>query len=864
MRPLALALGWALLSLGIAASGAAQPGEEPAIRAGQPLEEALLQLSRQGLKLVFTDRLVRPEMRVEEEPEGEDPREILDQLLAPHGLGVQEAFGETLIVVPVEPPVGRVAGTVREWRSGRPLARVAVRVVEGSGRAVTGADGRFGLAAVAAGRHFLEASRPGYIVQQTEIRVTPGSSSELVVELRPIPLTTERIDVEAVRPGLSSDEISTLSLGRTELSALPRLGEDLVRPLTLLPGTAGNDVSARFHVRGGRADEVMVQVDGYEILEPYHLKDFNSALSVIAPDTVGAARLLTGGFSAQFGDRMGGVLDLTTREPSGQLRRELALSALHAEAGSSGRLPRDRGRWLTALRFGSLDLAASVAHDERDPQFADAFCKIDLMLAPNRSLRGYLLFSSDRLDFTESLGEIEHLEAGEAAEGVVRFGTRYLNGDLWASYHAVFGSSFYLESRASASRVKRDRRGNELAESGELVIRDERVLQVAAFAQDWSFRRGDHLDLKWGFEARDLDVEYDYDNERSLTDPLAVIGSRPPVSSTRFEQGFDGEQYGVYLASRLRPVEPLTLEAGVRYDENTILDDEQFSPRISLAYLLGPNSRLTAAWGHFYQSQRVYELQVEDGETSFHPSERSEHRIVGFEHTFRGGREREGRPRRGPTLRVELYEHRINHPRPRFENLFDPISIAPEVEADRVRIAPESGRARGVEIFVSGGGRRFDWFASYAHARTFDRIDGRRVPRSIDQPDAVKLDLSYRSPWRWDFNVALEARSGWPTTAITAELASGEDGEGQIVPRLGPLYGERLPIYRRLDVRASRRFHLRRGELRLFVDVQNLTDARNVRGFEISFETADGEVRVVKDEELWSPVVPSVGVRWAF
>lgn len=614
----------------------------------------------------------------------------------------------------------------------------------------------------------------------------------------------------------------------------------------------------------------MVQVDGHELLEPYHLKDFGSALSSIAPEVIGSARLITGGFPAQYGDRMGGVLDLTSRVPRSETHRTLALSVLHAEAGGSGPLPGDRGQWLGTLRYGALDLAASVAEEERDPSFADAFVKIGWARTPSRSFRGYTLLSSDRLDFAERLGDLTSGESGaggdgDERQGLVQFATRYFSGDLWGSHQAVLQSGLSVETRASLSRVQRDRRGDEVLDTGELSLRDGRKLDVVGLAQAWSLRRGDVQDFQWGFEARALDVDYDYRNQRSLSDPLAVVGFRPPQSSTTLDRRFSGEQLGAYVTGRMRLGAPLTLELGLRFDENTILDDEYVSPRSSLTYQLGADSRLTAAWGHFYQSQRVYELQVEDGEARFFPSERSEHRILGFEHSFSRDRDPQAAVRRREplTLRVELYEHRIRRPRPRYENLFDPISLVPEAEADRFRIAPESALAQGIELLLSAGGRRWDAFMSYSRARIEDRVGGRDVPRAVDQRDAFKLDFAYRTPGKWDFSVAAEVRSGWPTTALRVELV-GDGDDPAVVPVIGPVYGERLGTYRRLDGRVSRHFSLRRGELEVYLDVQNLTNARNIRGFEFSFEVEDGGVRVVRDDKLWSRLVPSFGLRWSF
>ena len=90
---------WALGALlVVAASSAAEPGQgRPWL--GRPLTEALLDLQAQGLQIVFTSRLVRPDMRVEAEPRSSDPRQILDEILAPHGLQAEEREGGTLVIV---------------------------------------------------------------------------------------------------------------------------------------------------------------------------------------------------------------------------------------------------------------------------------------------------------------------------------------------------------------------------------------------------------------------------------------------------------------------------------------------------------------------------------------------------------------------------------------------------------------------------------------------------------------------------------------------------------------------------------------------------------------------------------------------
>ncbi|MCZ6727073.1 MAG: TonB-dependent receptor, partial [Acidobacteria bacterium] len=300
-------------------------------------------------------------------------------------------------------------------------------------------------------------------------------------------------------------------------------------------------------------------------------------------------------------------------------------------------------------------------------------------------------------------------------------------------------------------------------------------------------------------------------------------------------------------------------------------DETLASPRMNLAWRLGASSVVRAAWGRVNQSQRPYELQVEDGETAFHEVEKSENRLLGFEHLFSGAN---GGP--GVALRLELYSREIRNPLPRYENLFEPINNFQEVEPDRVLIAAERAFSEGLEVFLRrGDSGRFGWWANYAWSTTEDEIDGRRSPRSFDQTHAFNLDLDFRLATNWTLNLAWRYHTGWPTTALTVQEVPGaggddqgstvdageDDGDGEFVPVLGRRFGERLPDYHRLDLRASRSWDTRSGSVIFFVDVQNVYNRSNVAGFD--FEIEDDGTLVTTVEE-WPKILPSIGVSFEF
>lgn len=766
----AFCAGW-LLVLGVARAA------EPRPWAGLTLEQALHRLQEQGLLIVFTSGLVRPEMRVEREPTATSPRLLLDEILAPHGLAARDSVGGRIVIVAVPPPV----------------------VSAGNGPS------------------------------------TPSS---------PLPTTFDEIDVSSPRPWILGEGISAVSIAGEDLLSLPAAGEDALRRVSLLPGTTSNDASARFSVRGGREDEVMVRLDGLEILEPFHLKDLNQPLSIFPAAALDRIDLYTGGFSAEYGDRMSGVLDVTTVTPRERRRTELGLSVLDAHVGSSGTWGDGRGSWLASLRGGSLELPYRLADENENPRFLDALGKLELQLTPRHGLRANLLSSLDELDFSET-------ETRRGTEVTERFQTRYPNTYLWLTHQTIFRSRFYLDTRASWTQLRRDRRGSETSLPSELEVHDDRQVDFWGLAQDWSLGLSGRQTLRWGLDLRRLAADYRYASRRS------------PGVARSFDQRFTGEQIAGYVTDRLDLGDRWVLDLGLRFDENTLTDAERVSPRLGAAVRLDENTWLRAAGGHYSQSQRLYELQVEDGETRFAKDELAEHAALGLEKVLA----RDGSFARRPlTLRAELYRRRIRNPKVRFENLFDPVGLTPELEDDRVRIAPESSVAQGLEVFLGGaGGARLDWFVSYTYARTRDHADGRTVPRSSDQPHSLVADLTWRAPWKWDLGLAARYHTGWPTTAVFVAAVEQPDGSIVFEPVIGPRAAARLPDYFRLDLRLARRFRLERGELLLTIDVQNLTNTRNVRGYDISFEpTSGGGLEAVREPKHWAGLVPTLGLSWRF
>src|SRR6185503_10272705 len=73
----------------------------------------LRQLQHQGLNVLYSSALVRPSMEVRDEPQATAPRQILDELIAPHGLAVKEAPNGALLLIRAAPAPTASAGNLQ-------------------------------------------------------------------------------------------------------------------------------------------------------------------------------------------------------------------------------------------------------------------------------------------------------------------------------------------------------------------------------------------------------------------------------------------------------------------------------------------------------------------------------------------------------------------------------------------------------------------------------------------------------------------------------------------------------------------------------------------------------------------------------
>ena len=837
-----LLLTWLIASL--MGLGPLHADQRPAYR-GRPLVEVLRELKEQGLRLIFSSAVVKPDLVVINEATATDPRAILDELLPPLGLRAEEGPGGSILILAASRATGLLRGHVRSTARRWPIAGAVLRIPDLAQAIAAGPDGSFEFEALPEGLYDLIAEAPGFkAAKLTRIRVSSRRAAAVVVWMQELPgFVTEVVVTPSQLSVVEQDLAARRTVGSEDAVLAPSFGGEISRVIELLPGVTAPDNSAAFHIRGSLPRDASFVLDGLELYDPYHLATFQSPFTLIDSNIVDRVDFSGGGFTADFGDRHGGRLEILTVLPDASHRGEVEIGTMNSRisyvapsfGGSGSWLVSARG-WYPEAHQDTIELGGG---ERVDPRFGDLYAKGVFTVSPRSVVSVHGLAAYDRLSFVDPEDEVG--QESETANALTR------NGYLWMTLLNSWSPAANTETVVSIGSIDRQRDGLSQPQDDASLVDDDRVVRFVGLRHGVTLQPADPHVIKAGFEVRRLNARYRYFSE--------LLGD--PSSARSIQLDPAGTSLGAYVAYRARIARDLTTEAGVRWDRQDYTKDTQFSPRLNAVWLPGDRTELRLGVGRYSQSQRIHELQIEDGEETFHRAEESDQAEISLLHRVRGGLR----------FRLDAYHRRISNPAPRYENLFQPVELFPETSSDRVRIAPSEARLQGVELMLLGEVERpLTWWISYAFSSAKDAIGSDEILRSWDQTHSGKFLAGYRRGERWLISLSGTAHTGWPTTPKSATLTTLPGGQIRINEILGERNSDRFDTYFRLDAKVRRSFPLSRGRLAVTAEVINLTDQKNPCCVdEFLFDPQpDGSVDVERIFEHWRGLTPSFSLLWEF
>jgi outer membrane receptor protein involved in Fe transport len=205
---------------------------------------------------------------------------------------------------------GKVVGKVTDAKTGEGLPGANVVIVGTRMGAATDLDGSYVIINVPVGTYTVSATMIGFrTVSATGVRSIQDLTSRQDFKLDMAVIGMKELIVPGVRPLIEKSATTTTRITTTkEIEAMP-----VARPQDVVAVTAGAVGSGNnINIRGGRRDEISYFVDGQSVNDAV----VGGAGLNINKLAIQEVMVQTGGFSAEYGEALSGIVNIVTKEGS--------------------------------------------------------------------------------------------------------------------------------------------------------------------------------------------------------------------------------------------------------------------------------------------------------------------------------------------------------------------------------------------------------------------------------------------------------------------------------------------------------------------------------------------------------------------
>jgi hypothetical protein len=467
-------------------------------------------------------------------------------------------------------------------------------------RTVSDEEGNYEFANLIASDYTITVEARGFERYETRVSVQIASAVEQNIELRPLAVT-ESVTVTANEDELRRTESSLPGQITTPvLRDAPLINERFQDALPLLPGVVRTP-DGQLAIKGARATQTGVLVSNLNVTDPV---TGGSAIN-IPLEAVEEIQVYSNPYSAEFGRFTGAVTNIETRSGSNRFRylatnflarprlrngTIYGIGAWTPRIAVGGPIIRDRLFFFQTLEYRFIrNEVESLPPGERDrrTESFDSFTRIDYNINPRNRLAVSFSVFPQKLDFF-TLNTFNPIETTA---------NLHQRGFFFAANEqAVFGAGTLLQSGFSVKQFDVDIFGNggdpyriapernfgrffntQHRESRRYELAETLTLTEREFYGRHALRFGLNLS-RTNFAGSDR------------SDPVRVVRADGTTSQLiEFVGSGDLEQtnteFSLFVQDRWSVNRRLTLDLGLRFDRDTIGDENLFAPRIGFVFV---------------------------------------------------------------------------------------------------------------------------------------------------------------------------------------------------------------------------------------------------------------------------------------
>ncbi|MBD2700610.1 TonB-dependent receptor plug domain-containing protein [Spirosoma sp. BT702] len=627
--------------------------------------------------------------------------------------------------------------------------------------------------------------------------------------LQPRATDLDEVDVRATREdkNMKTVQMGQIQLSMPELKRMPVvLGEpDILKALSLQAGvTTAGEGAGGFNVRGGRADQNLVLLDGAPLFNTSHLLGFYSNVNA---DLVQDVSLNKGAYSAQYGGRVSSLLLMSTRNGNkDEWRASVGLSPVSVRAVADGPIARN----LTLLAGGRIAFPNYLlqAFPTKSVNQSRAFFydgNLKLTYTPNErntiSLSGYRSQDSFQFPGDTLYGWSTNVVTGRWSY-LLRPNLQLNLTGLYSGYHLnVDGVRPTLTFRFSSFIEQREGKADVF-----YTLNKKHRIQVGLNGITYHIQTGDvqPADPNSSIISKTIAPENARELGTYVNTEWEITPNVTLQAGLRFSAfTFLGPQT-VYNYAENVPISPETVTDSTRYGNRQVIQTYAgLEPRLALRVQVAKNSAIKASLGRTRQylnlisnTTAITPLDFWKLSDRYVPPQIADQVSLGL---FQN-------------LRDNMYEFSIETYYKHLQNQIEyrygaDLILNPKLET---ALLQATGRAYGVEFGVSKNKGRLTGQFNYTYARSliavqtpFDELrinEGRYYPAYIDRPHTLNMQARWSMSHNWMFTTNFVYYTGVPATYPDGRYTYNNEPVQDYSQR----NADRIPDYHRLDVAFSK------------------------------------------------------------
>lgn len=555
-----------------------------------------------------------------------------------------------------------------------PLPGVSVIMLGNQNGISTSDSGTYRIKVPAEKAFGLVFSHSGFRDEQKNFYLSAGEEERLTVMITRNGKTLETVVISDEK---ERKETGLIKINPKSAVSAPGATGGVEGLIKILVGS-NNELTSQYSVRGGSYDENLIYVNDFEIFRPYLVRNGQQeGLSFINPEMVKNINFYNGGFQAKYGDKLSSVLDIQYKKPvsfGGSVYVSMLEQGLHLEGTSKNQ----KLSWLFGARSKTNKnlLSSQETKGNYSPSAADlqAFLtykiseKLQLeilgiisgskfTLVPESAQKSTAVFSplftanlgldiffegQEKDSYNSNLIGISLLQKVNKKVKLKWMASRYgdnekENFDIQGTY--LFGERSFDKTKPDFGQIT-----NPLgAGVFQNYARNELNIQVYNISHKGSLDLGKHF-IQWG-AGIDHTIITDKLNEWQFQDSagysLPFNPNQLNLSSVlKSNADLTIEKYSGYVQDNIRISNDVTLQAGVRFNYNSLNKEFLVSPRAQLSYkpdwkrdIIFKASAGIYDQPPFYREMRRYDGTINTGLKS----QKSMQYVAGFDYNLLHG-----------------------------------------------------------------------------------------------------------------------------------------------------------------------------------------------------------------------------------